>query len=167
MYKRFQGTRTLSIEDIPYYIIELEDMLRKYWNLESIKNERERINTKRIVEYTFNLKKVPKPSPVSFSTVLNVVRMMPWSLADEETLKREVARILSKYYSVPLNEILGDDYTSRMIEYAKKYFQSVEGGVVEKSLVRFVGNRGLEEVELCLHGGYLSLLQGGKGGAVT
>jgi len=42
-----------------------------------------------------------------------------------------------------------------------------EGGVVEKSLVRFVGNRGLEEVELCLHGGYLSLLQGGKGGAVT
>lgn len=132
MYKRFQGTRTLSIEDIPYYIIELEDMLRKYWNLESIKNERERINTKRIVEYTFNLKKVPKPSPVSFSTVLNVVRMMPWSLADEETLKREVARILSKYYSVPLNEILGDDYTSRMIEYAKKYFQSVEGGVVEK-----------------------------------
>ncbi len=132
MFKRYHGTRNISLQNTPQYINEFERNLKLYHNLDKIKSERDRISLKRLVEYTFLLEGVPPPPPYEYSAVLKVARMAPRDLSREELIKF-VGDIISRYYDLPLERLLDDEWFIKYVEYAKNYvdsFSEEEGRVV-------------------------------------
>jgi len=133
MFKRYHGTRSISLQSSPLYINELENNVRKYHNLERIRSERDRITLKRLMEFTYLMEGVPEPWPYRYSAVLNVVSMLPRDM-DFEELLRVTADLISKYYGVEPDSLLNDDIFRRYVYYAKNYvenFGSKELGTVE------------------------------------
>ena len=133
MFKRYHGTRSISLQSSPLYINELENNVRKYHNLERIRSERDRITLKRLMEFTYLMEGVPEPWPYRYSAVLNVVSMLPRDM-DFEELLRLTADLISKYYGVDPDSLLDDDVFRRYVYYAKNYvenFGSKELGTVE------------------------------------
>ncbi len=133
MFKRYHGTRSISLQSSPLYINELENNVRKYHNLERIKSERDRTTLKRLMEYTYLMEGVPEPWPYRYSAVLNVVSMLPREM-DFEELVRVTADLISKYYDMDPESLLEDGMFRRYVRYAKNYvdnFGSKELGTVE------------------------------------
>ena len=127
MFKRFKGTRSLSVQDIPIYMADLESNLKKYYNLESIGDKRERENIKRLIEYSYFLRKVPKPLKLHYSDVLGVVRTLPWHI-NEKAMVNEAYRILSECFEISDKERVLD-----LIRFAGKFHVEIEG-VERKSI---------------------------------
>lgn len=129
MFKRFRSTRSISLQSSPLYINELENNVMKYHNLERIRSERDRITLKRLMEFTYLMEGVPKPWPYKYSTVLNIVSMLPRDVSLEE-LTRLVADLISKYYDVDPKSLLEDDMFRRYVGYARRYIESFGGSEI-------------------------------------
>jgi lysyl-tRNA synthetase class 1 len=130
MFKRYHGTRSISLQKSPLYINELELNLRRYHGLENVGSERDRVTMRRLMEFTYLMEGVPNPPPYRYSAVLNIVSMLPQELGFEEILR--VAReLISKYY-----DLKPEDLTNTMFEdyvrYAYNYVRYFGRGVREK-----------------------------------
>ncbi|HDI74228.1 MAG TPA: lysine--tRNA ligase [Candidatus Korarchaeota archaeon] len=133
MFKRYHGTRSISLQSSPLYINELENNVRKYHDLERIRSERDRITLKRLMEFTYLMEGVPKPWPYRYTAVLNVVAMLPREIGFDELL-RVAANLISKYYNVDPEALAKEDMFKRYVRYAMNYienFGSKEIGIVE------------------------------------
>ena len=62
MLKRFVGTRTLDVTDIPLYMNELDYLEDIYFGKKTLKDKRELAKLKGLYEYCWVLKPPPKPS---------------------------------------------------------------------------------------------------------
>jgi lysyl-tRNA synthetase class 1 len=62
MLKRFVGTRTLDVSDIPSYMGELDDLEDVFFGKRSAKDEREAAKLKGLYEYVWSLKPPARPS---------------------------------------------------------------------------------------------------------
>ncbi len=125
MFKRYKGTRAISLELIPTYINELEDKLAQYHNLDKIKDTRKRINLKRLVEYTYLLGKVPEPKQYRFGTILNVISILPYRQMDEKSLFEHVSDIVGKYYEIPREELNADEWFIQLFRSALNYLNEI------------------------------------------
>ncbi len=87
MFKRYQGTRKLDVEDVPIYMDELDRLEDLYFNLSRIKNLRERIRVKRLYEYVRLLKPPERPLPhIPYMTGVELVSSIPVNLDDSNKL---------------------------------------------------------------------------------
>ncbi len=145
MLKRYSGTRNISLEMIPLYISELERNLSLYWNPTRIKNPRDRENLRRLVEYTYLLREVPRPHPFSFNTMISLMETLPINELDEGSLRGMAADLISKYYDLDKNDLLGDEVFKRYFEYALNFIKDISGLIEAHPLE--LDNKALEAVK--------------------
>ena len=78
MLKRFEGTRELDVTDIPKYMDELDRLEENYFSLKKIKEERDKINTKRLFEFVHLLSPPKKPSPhFNYDSWIELAKILP------------------------------------------------------------------------------------------
>ncbi len=84
MLKRFQGTRSVGIEDIPKLMDEYDYLEDIYFGVRKEKNEAKRIKNIALYEYT-NLLKSPetRPEHVSYNILINLVSVAPETAIDK------------------------------------------------------------------------------------
>lgn len=134
MLKRYSGTRNISLELIPSYINELERALLNYSNLDRIKSARDRENLKRLVEYTFLMRGVPPPPKFSFSTIINIVSILPRRSEDE--LINLAAELVGRYYDIPKEELLSSrDFREKVI-FALNYVRDIKPSASQETTLR-------------------------------
>jgi len=125
MFKRYKGSRAISLEMIPTYINELEEKLEQYHNLDKIKDLRRKINIKRLVEYSFLLEKVPEPKEYRFGTIINVISLLPYKQIDEQSLLRLVSEIIGKYHEIPQEKLMEDSWFIQLYRCALNYLNEI------------------------------------------
>ncbi|HLC39280.1 MAG TPA: hypothetical protein VJJ76_00165, partial [archaeon] len=78
MLKRFEGTRELDVTDIPKYMDELDRLEENYFALKKIKENRDRINTKRLFEFVHLLRPPKKPAPhLNYDSWIELAKIIP------------------------------------------------------------------------------------------
>jgi lysyl-tRNA synthetase class 1 len=78
MLKRFVGTRTLSVTEIPQYMNELDDLEDVYFGKTSIPDEKELAKLKGLYEYCWMLKPPTKPTiHVPYNVVVFLTKVAP------------------------------------------------------------------------------------------
>ncbi len=98
MFKRYQGTRKLGIEDIPTYMDEFDELEELYFNLSQIKNEREKVRIKRLYEYTNLLKPPPKQRVhIPYLTGVELIASIPSGLSQKNKFKLFLQLISSQF----------------------------------------------------------------------
>ncbi len=127
MLKRYSGTRNISLDMIPLYVTELEKNLTLYWNLNRIKNPRDRENLRRLMEYTYLLREVPRPHPFSFNTMISLMETLPINKLDEESLREMAADLISRYYDLDKEDLLSDEVFKSYFEYALNFIRDISG----------------------------------------
>jgi len=125
MFKRYRGTRAISLEMIATYINELEEKIAQYHNLDAIKDPRRRINIKRLVEYSYLLREVPEPKDYKFGTILNVISLLPFKQMDEQSLLKHVSDIIGKYYEITPDELHLDNWFVQLFRCALNYLNEI------------------------------------------
>jgi len=78
MLKRFEGTRELDVTDIPKYMDELDKLEENYFALKKIKEDRDKINTKRLLEFVHLLKPPKQPAPhLNYDGWIELAKILP------------------------------------------------------------------------------------------
>lgn len=78
MFKRIKGTRNLSVEDIPNYMDELDDLEDLYFGKTKEENEQKRIKLRGLYEYVHKLSPPQKPSlHVPYRLLVQLVAVAP------------------------------------------------------------------------------------------
>ncbi|ACB08058.1 lysine--tRNA ligase [Candidatus Korarchaeum cryptofilum] len=131
MFKRYHGTRSISLQKSPLYINELELNLRRYHGLEKVGSERDRVTMRRLMEFTYLMEGVPNPPPYRYSAVLNVISMLPQELGFEEIL-RITRELISRYYDMKPEDLEKDTIFESYVRYAYNYVKYFGRGVREK-----------------------------------
>lgn len=131
MFKRYHGTRSVSLQKSPLYINELELNLRRYHGLEKIGSERDRVTLRRLMEFTYLMEGVPPPPPYRYTAVLNVISMLPSELEFEELLSI-ASDLISRYYGLSKEELLRDTFFRSYVSYAHNYVRYFGSGIREK-----------------------------------
>lgn len=144
MFKRYHGTRSISLQKSPLYINELELNLRKYHGIERVGSERDRVTIKRLMEFTYLMEGVPDPPPYRYSSVLNVVSMLPRDLDFEEVL-RISSDLISKYYGLDRHYLMQDALFKSYVTYAFNYVKHFGRGVkrnleVEERVIKAINS---------------------------
>ena len=145
MFKRYKGTRAISLELIPKYINELEEKLVQYHNLDKVKDERKRINVKRLIEYSYFLKDVPKPREYKFGTILNVISLLPYREMKEGAIFELVSDIIGKYYGISPEELSNDRWFVQLFRCALNYLNEIMPYMRVK--MPKIGSKTLEAIE--------------------
>ena len=127
MFKRYHGTRSISLQKSPLYINELERNLRRYHGMERAGSERDRITVRRLMEFTYLMDGVPYPPPYRYTAVLNVISMLPRDLAFDEVL-RIAADLISSYYDLSEESLLEDPFFRSYVAYAHSYVRYFGSG---------------------------------------
>ena len=120
-FKRYRGTRHISLEGVPSYISELEDKISLYHNPEGIQSERERTNLRRLMEYTYLLSEVPSPRRYKFRAIQSVINLLPHDRMDRSELIEAAADIIARYYDMTAEGLLEDDFFKRLFHHALNY----------------------------------------------
>ena len=121
MLKRFVGTRTLNVTDIPTYVNELDDLEDVYFGKKPAKDERELVKLRGLYEYCWALKPPQKPSvKVPYNLMAFLVKMAPKG-GEEEF----IAEKLRGYGYLQKSQTL-DDGLRRRIEYASNWIKDFE-----------------------------------------
>jgi len=131
MLKRFEGTRELDVTDIPKYMNEMNKLEENYFESKKIKDEREKINTKRLFEFVNLLKPPKKPSlHVAYDTWIEIVKILPEKdqLGFVMNKLKEFGRIKSKTVDAQTKTVIEE-----RLQYAKNWYndfvlQKVERG---------------------------------------
>lgn len=129
MFKRYKGTRAISLERAPEYVEDLERHLRLYWNLDRIPSERDRITVKRLVEYTYLLKGVPKPPEFTFRSLISVIGLLPWRELSYDELFATVSEIIADYYGLDPEGLERDPTFKSWFERALNYVRDIRSRI--------------------------------------
>jgi lysyl-tRNA synthetase class 1 len=93
MLKRFVGTRTLSVTDIPLYVNELDDLEDVYFGKKPIQDAKELARLKGLYEYCWALKPPKKPSVhVPYNILVYLAKVAP-----KDTATKYIAQKLREY----------------------------------------------------------------------
>jgi lysyl-tRNA synthetase class 1 len=115
--KRFTGTRSLSVEDIPQYMTELDDLEDIYFQKKQIPDQKERAKLTGLYLYCWNLQPPQEPRiHVAYNVLLNLARVAPQG-SQSEFIKD---RLLN--YGYPLDS---EDIEDR-IYYALNWIKDID-----------------------------------------
>jgi lysyl-tRNA synthetase class 1 len=121
MLKRFVGTRTLDVSDIPSYMNELDSLEDVYFGKKAVKDAKELAKLRGLYEYCWAMKPPAKPSVhVQYNLLVFLVKMAP-----KECITEFVAEKLQNYGYLQKNQSTQADLTSR-IEYALNWTRDFE-----------------------------------------
>ncbi|MEM4243365.1 MAG: lysine--tRNA ligase [Candidatus Bathyarchaeia archaeon] len=121
MLKRFVGTRTLDVSDIPAYMNELDNLEDIYFGKKPIKDPKELAKLRGLYEYCWVMKPPAKPSVhVPYNLLTFLVKMAP-----KERLTEFVAEKLQSYGYLQKNQPI-DAELARRIEYAVNWTRDFE-----------------------------------------
>lgn len=113
MLKRFVGTRTLDVSDIPSYMNELDHLEDVYFGRKETKDERERVKLRGLYEHCYVMKPPAEPSVhVPYNLLTFLVKMAPKDSA-EEFIEEKL-----RGYGYIQKEQHIDDALRKRIEYA-------------------------------------------------
>jgi lysyl-tRNA synthetase, class I len=120
MLKRFVGTRTLDVSDIPAYMNELDSLEDVYFGKKQV-NEKEAKRLKGLYLYCWTMKPPTKPSVhVPYNLLAFLVKMAPKDAADQF-----IAEKLQNYSYLQKNQQIDTDLKKR-IEYASNWLLDFE-----------------------------------------
>ena len=120
MLKRFVGTRTLDVSDIPAYMNELDGFEDVYFGKKQV-GEKEAIKLKGLYQYCYVMKTPAKPSVhVPYNLLAFLVKMAP-----KECLNDYVTEKLQSYGYLQKNQTVTSDLAKR-IEYALNWTRDFE-----------------------------------------
>jgi lysyl-tRNA synthetase class 1 len=121
MLKRFVGTRTLNVTDIPTYMNEMDDLEDVYFGKKPAKDERELVKLRGLYEYCWALKPPQKPSvKVPYNLMTFLAKMAPKGSEEEF-----IAEKLRGYGHLQKSQTL-DEGLRRRIEYASNWIKDFE-----------------------------------------
>jgi lysyl-tRNA synthetase class 1 len=121
MLKRFVGTRTLDVSDIPSYMNELNDIEDVYFGKKAVKDSKELVKLRGLYEYCWVMEPPAKPSVhVPYNLLAFLVKMAP-----KECLNEFVAEKLLSYGYLQKNQKV-DAALAKRIEYAVNWIQDFE-----------------------------------------
>ena len=121
MLKRFVGTRTLDVSDIPSYMNELDDLEDAYFGKKTVKDAKELAKLRGLYEYCWVMKPPAKPSVhVPYNLLVFLVKMAP-----KECLNEFVTEKLQSYGYLQKNQQVETDLAQR-IEYALNWTRDFE-----------------------------------------
>jgi lysyl-tRNA synthetase class 1 len=121
MLKRFVGTRTLDVSDIPSYMNELDCLEDIYFGRKSAKDERELTKTKGLYEYCWSLRPPTKPNiHVPYNLLAFLAKMAP-----KDGEEKFITEKLRTYGHLQKNQTLDADLRRRM-EYAFNWIHDFE-----------------------------------------
>jgi lysyl-tRNA synthetase class 1 len=121
MLKRFVGTRTLDVTDIPAYMNELDYLEDIYFGTKKLKDERELAKLRGLYEYCWVLKPPSKPSiKVPYNLLTFLAKMAPKEKEEEFIIEK-----LRSYGYLRKDQIL-DENLRRRIEYAFNWIRDFE-----------------------------------------
>jgi lysyl-tRNA synthetase class 1 len=113
MLKRFVGTRTLDVSDIPAYMNELDSLEDVYFGKKTVKDEKELVKLRGLYEYCWVMKPPTKPSVhVPYNLLTFLAKMAP-----KECPTEFIAEKLQSYGYLQKNQAIAADLAKR-IEYA-------------------------------------------------
>ena len=120
MLKRFVGTRTLDVSDIPTYMNELDHLEDVYFG-EKQTGEKEAVRLKGLFEYCYVTKPPAKPSVhVPYNLMAFLVKLAP-----KECLEDYVDEKLQSYSYVQKGQVLDANLKQR-VEYALNWIRDFE-----------------------------------------
>jgi lysyl-tRNA synthetase class 1 len=121
MLKRFVGTRTLDVSDIPSYMNELDNLEDVYFGKKAVKDAKELMKLRGLYEYCWVMKPPAKPSVhVPYNLLAFLVKMAP-----KECLNEFVTEKLQSYGYLQKNQQVEADLAQR-IEYAFNWTRDFE-----------------------------------------
>ena len=121
MLKRFVGTRTLDVSDIPSYMNELDNLEAVYFGKKEVKDEKELVKLRGLYEYCWVMKPPAKPSVhVPYNLLVFLVKMAP-----KECLNEFLTEKLQSYRYLPKNQQVDADLAKR-VEYTLNWVQDFE-----------------------------------------
>jgi lysyl-tRNA synthetase class 1 len=131
MLKRFVGTRTLDVSDIPAYMNELDYIEDVYFGKKQV-GEKEAIRLKGLFQYCYAMKPPAKASiHIPYNLMAFLVKMAP-----KECINDYVTEKLQSYGYLQKNQAI-DDGLQKRIEYAMNWttdFEEIKETDVELSV---------------------------------
>jgi lysyl-tRNA synthetase class 1 len=121
MLKRFVGTRTLDVTDIPAYMNELDYLEDIYFGIKKLKDERELAKLRGLYEYCWVMKPPSKPSiKVPYNLLTFLAKMAPKGHEEEFITEK-----LRSYGYLQKDQTLNENLRKR-IEYAFNWIKDFE-----------------------------------------
>jgi lysyl-tRNA synthetase class 1 len=121
MLKRFVGTRTVDVKDIPTYMNEFDYMEEVYFGKKQAKDEKEKNKLRGLYEYCWTLKPPTIPSAtVPYNLLAFLAKMAPKDCEEEFITEK-----LRSYGILQKNQTLGNNLRKR-IEYAQNWIKDFE-----------------------------------------
>jgi lysyl-tRNA synthetase class 1 len=121
MLKRFEGTRELDVTDIPKYMDELNKLEENYFELKKIKEDRDKVNTKRLFEFVNLLKPPKKPSlHVAYDTWIELLKILPENEKDRRDFVVKKLKDFGHMKSKTLEEET-EKFIEERLQYAKNW----------------------------------------------
>jgi lysyl-tRNA synthetase class 1 len=121
MLKRFVGTRTLDVSDIPSYMNELDSLEEVYFGKKAAKDDKELMKLRGLYEYCWAMKPPPEPSVHAPYNLLTFLAKM----APREHPTEFITEKLQSYGYLRKNQPL-DDGLKQRIEYAFNWTRDFE-----------------------------------------
>jgi len=120
MLKRFVGTRTLDVSDIPSYMNEFDELEDVYFGKKQV-SAKEAVKLKGLYEYCWGMKPPAKPSVhVPYNLLTFLVKMAP-----KECLNEFVTEKLQSYGYLQKNQQVEADLAQR-VEYVSNWARDFE-----------------------------------------
>jgi lysyl-tRNA synthetase class 1 len=121
MLKRFVGTRTLDVTDIPAYMNELDYLEDVYFGVKRLKDEREHAKLRGLYEYCWTMKPPSKPSiKVPYNLLTFLAKMAPKGHEEEFITEK-----LRSYGYLQKDQTLDENLRKR-IQYAFNWIRDFE-----------------------------------------
>lgn len=121
MLKRFVGSRTLDVTDIPAYMNELDYLEDLYFEKKTLKDERELAKLRGLYEYCWAMKPPKNPSITApYNLLTFLAKMAPKGREEDFIIEK-----LRSYGYLQKNETL-DDGLRKRIEYASNWIKDFE-----------------------------------------
>jgi lysyl-tRNA synthetase class 1 len=121
MLKRFVGTRTLDVTDIPAYMDEMDYLEDLYFGRKMLKDKRALTKLRGLYEYCWATKPPAEPSiKVPYNLLTFLAKMAP-----KEREREFITEKLRSYGYLQKNQTIGDDL-KRRIEYAFNWIRDFE-----------------------------------------
>jgi len=121
MLKRFVGTRTLDVTDIPFYMNELDNLENVYFGEKTVKDKKELAKLRGLYEYCWTLKPPEKSGiHVPYNLLTFLVKMAPKGREEEFITEK-----LRGYGYLQKDQTL-DENLKKRIEYAFNWVRGFE-----------------------------------------
>jgi len=121
MLKRFVGTRTLDVTDIPSYMNEMDYLEDVYFGRKTLKEEKELVKLRGLYEYCWVLKPPAEPSVhVPYNLLTFLAKMAPKGREEEF-----IAEKLQSYGYLQKNQAVDHDL-KRRVEHAFNWIKDFE-----------------------------------------